>query len=132
MTPALEAGRECDAAVAVDVMGLSLLADTDQRIGDAVIGGLISSNGPDGTADVTWNGLRYNGVPFIAGAYNRGASGNSGHGLAWWRDRQGKPWQSDLEAHSGCVAILSDWILNRHRRSDARHGEDARAASRAH
>lgn len=88
-------GRELDAAVAEEVFGQDLTASDPESIGKAVMSGMKASL--QGTAEVEWNGTEYK-VPFDSN-FDDGAPGNLGHGYGWWQDREGKPWQDDLEEH---------------------------------
>ena len=92
----MKAGRELDVLVAEKVMGIDLTAHDDESIGRAAFSGLDATYG-NGTATVTWSGVTYERIAMGA-AFNDGARGNAGHSLYWWRNRDGKSWQKDLEA----------------------------------
>src|SRR3970040_2978986 len=84
-----------DAWVSEAVMGISLLADTPEKIAMAVFDASVGSDGR-GHADFTWNGTRYRQLDLIRS--DLGIT-NYEYGWSFWTRRSGELWQSDLEGH---------------------------------
>ncbi len=94
--------RELDAVVAEIVFRQSLGADTEAKIGQAVMDGMFVSYG-NGTAKFRWNNVEYGPVALHNGFTCRdgykGIHDNDCYGLWIWDSRSETEWAADLEAH---------------------------------
>jgi hypothetical protein len=77
------------------LMGVNLKPVTDEQIASVVMRGFSSLWG-NGTADFESNGHRHERLSLV---YSDVKTMNTGYGWTLWKERDGKPYQADLEAH---------------------------------
>jgi hypothetical protein len=100
--------RELDALVAEKVMGQSLVADTPQKIGRAVMA-CMGASSPRGYVQECcfffdsgriWEGQEYRLQTDGQSKFNYGgADGNGGYGLYFWDQRKGSFYEQAIEQH---------------------------------